>query len=224
MPYAKRGTKAGGKRRRNATRRRAAPKRRRRRKQRAADDEIDLLADDSPAPRRSRSRRTATVSRYDPETGERVRVPKDSVEADEYLTAAEWKRERRKKAVKRERAAKEVERVVQRVVATPQVRERIAAGGARAASGLAGAGSAVGLGAGATAALLLAVGVASYYATTWLRDEIKAGRFDRAYLRSLAFRKAHTRLAAELGRVPTRDEMRALSDKFKQDLATIRGA
>lgn len=195
------------------SRARATPKRARRKKKRAR----------KPAGRRSRTRATRGkgVVRYDPDTLERVTVPKDSIEADEYLTAAQARTDRRARRKESLRTRKEIQRSVE-----PIARQAVTAGLARAQVGagrlrtaVRAAGAAAGLSAGATAASIaaaLAVGVAI---GTGLRAAWRyMSTTERNARKALAFRKARLDLAKKLGRELTADEVRAMGRGFLQSI------
>lgn len=172
-----------------------------------------------PAAARSSSRRrsSATVVRYDPDTLERVTVPKDSIEADEFLTAAQARTDRRTRTRERTKTRKEIQRSV-----TPIARTAVAHATARTiqlGTAVRGAGAAAGLGVGGTAAAIAAALGVGYAIGTGLRALWKAMTpTERNARKALAFRRARIDLAAKLGRELTPDEVRAMGRGFLQSI------
>ncbi len=157
------------------------------------------------------------MTRYDPETLERVTVPSGSLEADEYLTAAQARTDRRARAKERTRSRKELATAVK-----PIARTAVAAATARTiqlGQAVRGAGAAVGLGAGATAAAIATALGVGYAIGTGLRAAWKyLSTTERNARKALAFARARRDLAARLGRALTAEEVRAMGRGFLQSI------
>lgn len=175
------------------------------------------------------------VARYDPDTGRKVQVEADSLEADTWSSRKPRRQSRttRKAIARAERA---VERQVIRA-ATPAVvavgraaRRRIPIAAGRIGTIAAGAAT---VSVGTAAALAILVGAASYFGTRWLIDKARGDRPPemsptdwQAYLAARAFAEARKDAAKKLGRELTVDEVQQLGVQFKARLAEIgwRGA
>lgn len=181
--------------------------------------------------KRASSKRAGTArklyTRYDPETGARVRVASTDERYDEWLTAAAWRSEKKRRTKERQVLVREVKRAVpvQAVVRGART------GAARARTGLAAlrtAKVAVGIGAGTVgvgtaAALAILAGAAAYFGTTWAVGKLR-GVFDpaeRASRLAKAYREARRKAESELGRPLTQEENQLLARDLQAQLAKM---
>jgi hypothetical protein len=135
------------------------------------------------------------VTRYNPDTGRKTKVPADSVEAMEWPSRKPAAQTKTQKAAMR-RAETQIARTVERGAGRAV---------AKVAGGLAAAGQAAGLGAGATAAYLASAGLISYAATRAILEGAAQGQTP-VNLVSKARSMAVTAFHRKLGRFPTHAE------------------
>jgi len=151
-----------------------------------------------------KSKKVKTVKRYNPLTGRVARVPSDSIEADEWPS---------RKPAKSRTPLGIAERAASNAVKSL---ERPAVSAAKKAAAVAAPALAIA----AKSALVIAAGVAAYYGTTWLMNNLPA----RPTLEELnakaavAANKGRRETAQKLGRALTADEVKVFSDRFKAAL------
>ena len=71
---------------------------------------------------------------------------------------------------------------------------------------------------GAQLAAVAAAGIAAYYGTSWVMNQLDSGVTDPKFLGAMAFRKAHVAFSEKLGRQPTRDENRVLMNEVVKSM------
>jgi hypothetical protein len=159
------------------------------------------------APRAERAPKVRLVTRYNPETGARARVPNDSIEA------AEWPS--RKPA--RKRASRTAAAVRSRALTAGS--RAIAVGGLKLAGAARAAGAAAGLGITATgAAIVGAFGLGFAIGTAINRAAAYLSKTERDQRRAMAFRAARLKAAQDNGRPLTDAELREMGRGYKASL------
>lgn len=188
------------------------------------------------------------VKRFDPVTGKRVWVPKDSDQADSYPTRKPKLKSRFQKAqdVLLSPAGGEIARAALPVLRSPgKTAVKLAAAlkghaGSATAAAIAGASKlkqfltaapkvggiaatvgGVSLAAATTIAL---AGTAAYYGTTWILDRIQAAKDKKQAARNLAadaYRQARLAAAKKLGRELRPAELAQLAAAFKASMAQL---
>ena len=144
-------------------------------------------------------------------------VPKGSIEADEFLTAAQARTDRRAKTRERRQTVKELTKAV-KPIAEVAIASSLG-GAARLGSAVRAAGAAAGAGVGTTAAAVAAALAVGYAIGTGLRAAWHAmSTTERNARKSLAFARARRELAAKLGRPLRPDEVRAMGRGFLQSI------